>query len=128
MSYLLDTHALLWWLFDDGRLSTTVRGILQDPSNVIFVSSASAWEIATKHRLGKLASAAPLVRDMPGIVARAGFKELPVTIEHGERAGSFPQPHRDPFDRMLAAQASLENLSLITRDPALSQFGVGVVW
>lgn len=128
MDYLLDTHALLWWLFDDAQLSKTARGILEDPSHKVFVSSASAWEIATKHRIGKLASASVLVQDIAGYVSTAGFKELPIAIRHAQRAGSFPQSHRDPFDRMLAAQALIENLLLITRDDELPQFGVTVVW
>lgn len=128
MRCLLDTHTLLWWLFDDPRLSQTVRGILTDPSNAALVSSASAWEIATKHRLGKLDSAAPLVQDMAGWIARAGFVELPVTIAHAQRAGSWPQQHRDPFDRMLAAQSVIEELPVLSRDRALAQFGVLPVW
>jgi len=128
MRCLLDTHAFLWWMFDDPRLSVTVRGILMDPSNAAFVSSASAWEIATKHRLGKLDSAAPLVQDMQGWLARAGFLELPITVAHAQRAGSWPQPHRDPFDRMLAAQSVLEGIPIVSRDPALAQFGVLPVW
>jgi len=128
MRCLLDTHALLWWLFDDPRLSGTVRGIAMDRSNAVFVSSASAWEIATKHRLGKLDSAAPLVTDTSGWIGRAGFGELPVGIAHAQRAGSWPQPHRDPFDRMLAAQSVLEDLPILSRDPAFAQFGVLAVW
>lgn len=128
MRCLLDTHTLLWWLFDDPRLSQTVRGILTDPSNAAFVSSASAWEIATKHRLGKLDSAAPLVQDMAGWIVRAGFVELPVTIAHAQRAGNWPQQHRDPFDRMLAAQSVIEELPVLSRDRALAQFGVLPVW
>ncbi len=128
MRCLLDTHALLWWLFDDPRLSDTVRGILMDRSNALYVSSASAWEIATKHRLGRLDSAAPLVQDMKGWIARAGFRELGITIAHAQRAGSWPQPHRDPFDRMLAAQSALEELPIVSRDPALPQFGIVPVW
>ena len=77
---------------------------------------------------GKLESAAPLVQDMPGWLARAGFSELPITIAHAQRAGSWPQPHRDPFDRMLAAQSVLEQLPVVSRDSALAQFGVLPVW
>jgi PIN domain nuclease of toxin-antitoxin system len=128
LSYLLDTHALLWWLFDDPKLSTTARGIIADPAHAIFVSSASAWEIATKHRLGKLDSAAALLQDFPGYVRQAGLAELSITIPHAQRAGSWPQPHRDPFDRMIAAQAMLEGLSVLSRDEAIPQFGVTVVW
>ena len=128
MRFLLDTHALLWWLFDDPQLSSKARGVLMDRGNAVFVSSASAWEIATKYRLGKLDSAAPLVRDMPGWIAQAGFDELPISIAHAERAGSWPQPHRDPFDRMLAAQSVLDGLPLITRDDAIAQFGAATFW
>jgi len=128
MRCLLDTHALLWWMFDDPRLSDTARGLLMDPSNEVFVSSATAWEISTKHRLGRLHSATPLVQDMRGWIARAGFSELEISIAHAQRAGSWPQPHRDPFDRMLAAQSVLEELPIVSRDPALPQFGVVPVW
>ena len=101
---------------------------LMDPSNEAFVSSASAWENATRHRLGKLDSAAPLVQEMGGWIARAGFLERPITIAHAQRAGSWPQPHRDPFDRMLAAQSVLEELPIVSRDPVLAPFGVLPVW
>lgn len=128
MSFLLDTHALLWWLFNDPKLSAVARGILSDPNNVVFVSSASAWEISTKYRLGKLNSAATLVGDVGGFVAEAGFVELPIRLSHAQQASLWPQSHRDPFDRMLAAQAKLEGLTLISLDPELHQFGVRVVW
>ncbi len=128
MRFLLDTHALLWWLFDDPRLSETAREIIGDPENEILVSSASAWEISTKHRLGRLPAARELVQDVAGWIQKAGFQELPVRIPHAQRAGSWPQRHRDPFDRMLAAQSALEDLALITQDPALSTFGVRLVW
>lgn len=128
MRCLLDTHVLLWWLFDDDRLSATARGLVMDRANEVFVSGASAWEIATKFRLGKLDSAAPLVADMRGWIDRAGLKELPISIAHAQRAGSFPQPHRDPFDRMLAAQSQIEEFALVSRDPAFAQFGVFAVW
>lgn len=128
MRVLLDTHALLWWLFDDPRLSETVRGLLMDPATEVFASAASGWEIATKHRLGKLASAGALVQDMCGWLEKAGFDELPITLAHAGRAGSWPQPHRDPFDRMLAAQSVIESLPLVSRDQALRAFGVTLIW
>jgi PIN domain nuclease of toxin-antitoxin system len=128
MRFLLDTHALLWWLFDDPRLSQAAREIIADGDNEILVSSASAWEVSTKHRLGKLPGAAVLVRDIAGWVERAGFRELSVTLPHAQRAGSWPQEHRDPFDRMLAAQSALEDLPLISRDPAFAPFGIRMVW
>ena len=127
-TYLLDTHALIWWLLADPRLSKAARGVVSDPSNRIAVSSASAWEIATKHRLGKLAGVDLLARDVAKWVARAGFVDLPITIKHAQRAGGFPQRHRDPFDRMLAAQSELEGFPLITSDKAFGPFGARVVW
>lgn len=128
MRALLDTHTLLWWLFDDPRLSLVARAILADPGNEILVSSASAWEIATKFRLGRLPAATVLAQDIGAWVARAGFSALPITIAHAQRAGAWPQPHRDPFDRMLAAQGAVEDVPLVTRDPVFAQFGVQVRW
>lgn len=128
MRFLLDTHTLLFWLYDDARLTKRVREIVGDSTNRILVSSASAWEISTKHRLGKLPGALELARDISGWVQRAGFLELPVTIPHAQRAGSWPQTHRDPFDRMLAAQSALEELPLLSDDPRLEDFGIRLVW
>jgi PIN domain nuclease of toxin-antitoxin system len=128
MRLMLDTHALLWWLFDDARLSPTVRGLVGDRGNEVLVSSASGWEIAIKYRLGKLPSAAVLVQDLPGWVAKAGFAELPIRLAHAQRAGMWPQDHRDPFDRMLAAQSSVEDLPLVSSDTALRGFGITLVW
>jgi PIN domain nuclease of toxin-antitoxin system len=128
MRFLLDTHALLWWLFDDPGLSVNARDIIADSENTILVSSASAWEIATKHRLGRLPAARELVRDVAGWVERAGLTHLAITIQHAQRAGSWAQTHRDPFDRMLAAQSAIEDVPLITRDPAFGPFGVRLVW
>lgn len=128
MRLLLDTHALLWWLFDDPKLPDTVRRLIADRSNQILVSSASAWEICTKHRLGKLPAADQLAGDVAVWVLRAGFNELPVTIEHAQKAGSWPQRHRDPFDRMLAAQGSIEGVPLVSRDEALESFEVELIW
>jgi len=128
VAYLLDTHALLWWLFDDPKLSSNARGVILDPGNEILVSSISALEIATKHRLGKLDSATSLLQDFTGWMAQAGFAELSVSIAHAQRAGSWLQPHRDPFDRILAAQSLLEGAPLISRDDAFVQFGVNLLW
>ena len=128
MKYILDTHTLLWWLFDSPRLSTAARKLVADPSNTIFASSASAWEIATKHRLGKLPEAQVLAQDLGGWFRRAGFVELSVSVAHAQRAGSWPQPHRDPFDRMIAAQSVIESLPVIGCDKALQTFGVRQVW
>ncbi len=128
MKYLLDTHALLWWLFDDRRLSRRARGLIGDRGNDIVVSAVSSWEIATKHRLGRLPSADVLVQDISGWLMRAGFSELSMTVAHAQRAGTWQQPHRDPFDRMLAAQSVLEGAPLVTNDKVIQTFGIAVVW
>ncbi|MCH9649261.1 MAG: type II toxin-antitoxin system VapC family toxin [Deltaproteobacteria bacterium] len=128
MRFLLDTHALLWWLFDAPELSKTARELVADPANEIRVSAASAWEVSTKYRLGKLPAARELMQDLGGWLQRAGFQELPITISHAHQAGAWPQAHRDPFDRMLAAQSALEDLPLISRDPKLAPFGIRLVW
>lgn len=128
MTALLDTHVLLWWLFDDRRLSKVVRSLIVDPSNRMLVSSASAWEIAIKHRLGKLKAAEVLVQDLSGWIARAAMTELPITVTHAQRAGSWPHAHRDPFDRMLAAQSAIEEVPLVTSDAVFRAFGVQTLW
>lgn len=118
MSYLLDTHILLWWISNDPKLDATCRAIINDPQNRILVSSASAWEIATKYRVGKLPEAKELVETYAQTLQRAKFLELAITTAHALRAGSLPINHRDPFDRMIMAQAELENLPLLTTDKA----------
>lgn len=128
MRYLLDTHVFLWWLFDDPRLPGGVRELIAEPDNEFSVSSASAWEIATKHRLGKLPAAAPLVGDVDGWITRGGFQPLPISVAHADRAGSWPHAHRDPFDRMLAAQSEIESLPLVTGDRLIASFAIPVVW
>ena len=128
MSFLLDTHAFLWWMFDDARLSASVREIVADGERRILVSSASAWEIATKFRLGKLPAAATLVTDLGGWIERAGFRALPIEVAHAQRAGSWTQKHRDPFDRMPAAQSAIANLPLLTADPVFADFGIRTLW
>lgn len=125
---LLDTHALLWWLWDDPQLSPLSRQIIAEPGNEILVSAVSAWEITTKHRLGRLGGVEPLLVDMAGWIRRAGFAELPIGISHALRAGSWVLDHRDPFDRMLAAQSVIEDVPLVTRDPAFEGFGIRTVW
>ncbi len=128
MELLLDTHALLWWLAEPERLSTTVMEVLADPSQRVFVSAASAWEIATKHRLGRLPTAEVLLQEGWPLLQAQGFEPLPVTWRHGLRAGSYPLPHRDPFDRLLAAQAELDDITLVTADPALEPFPCRRLW
>jgi PIN domain nuclease of toxin-antitoxin system len=118
ISYLLDTHVLLWWLFDDPQLDTNCRKIVRDPNHQIIVSSVSAWEIATKYRIGKLPEAKQIVEEYSQILQQAKFIELGINSAHALRAGSLPISHRDPFDRMLMAQSELENLPIITYDRA----------
>jgi PIN domain nuclease of toxin-antitoxin system len=125
---LLDTHALIWWFLDDSRLSSKINQLIEDPSVTVHVSGATAWEIATKYRIGKLQEAAAIVADFPALIVRCHFVPLPVTIEHGHRAGLLPVEHKDPFDRMLAAQAIIEDMGLVTADPAMAGFGARLVW
>jgi PIN domain nuclease of toxin-antitoxin system len=128
MRLLLDTHALLWWLDGDASISQTAKEAITDESNDIFLSAASAWEITTKHRLGKLPGAAAVAADIAACIANQGFLELPITVAHGQRAGSLPGPHRDPFDRMLIAQAMTEDLVLVSNEVAFDAYGVRRLW
>mgnify|MGYP001767398529 FL=1 len=128
MRLLLDTHSFLWWVTDDPRLPASARAAIGDEANAIYISAASAWEMATKHRLGKLDGAADAIKRFAELVAADGFEHLPVTYAHALKAGSFRTTHRDPFDRMLAAQSELEGLSLVTRDPAFATLGTRTLW
>ncbi len=128
MRVLLDTHALLWWMTDDPKLSTTARNTIQDETHTVLVSAASAWEIATKCRLGKLAIGARVLRDFDELITADGFSHLAVNYRQAIHAGSYPQEHRDPFDRVLAAQAELEQVPLVTADPALQTFPIRCLW
>lgn len=125
---ILDTHALLWWLFDDPHLSEPARQAIADPERRIWVSAASAWEIATKDRLGKLPEAGDVPHRLPHYLRKARFLELPITIEHSLRAGSLPGPHRDPFDRMLIAQSFTTGYLVVTVDPVFRDYGAQVLW
>jgi PIN domain nuclease of toxin-antitoxin system len=126
--YLLDSHVLLWWWFDPGRLPTEVRLVLINPTSEVFVSAASIWELSLKHHQGKLPELAAVIDDLPGLLQADGFQRLAMSISHGLRAGGYSQPHRDPFDRMLAAQAELERLVLISADQQLATFPCQTLW
>jgi PIN domain nuclease of toxin-antitoxin system len=128
MRVLLDTHALLWAAFRKDLLSAHARELIEAPANEILVSAASAWEIATKYRLGKLPLAQVLVEDFVPRVAAAGYILLSISAEHALRAGRLPADHKDPFDRMLAAQAIDEDLPLLSSDEQLDVFGVRREW
>jgi PIN domain nuclease of toxin-antitoxin system len=125
---LLDTHALLWWLDGDRRLSPRVRRLIDSDQTAVLVSAASAWEICTKFRLGKLPGAAAVAADLMGCLDSQGFAPLSITVDHAQRAGSLPGPHRDPFDRVLIAQSQAEDLPLVTVDPVFGLYGVKVIW
>jgi len=125
---LLDTHTLLWWLDGDRRLSRTARKAIADSDNAVVVSAASAWEIATKVRIGKLPGAIDVAADIPGCLAHQQFQSLDITVLHAQRAGRLPGDHRDPFDRMLIAQAQIEDLPIVTNDEIFDRYGVTRLW
>jgi PIN domain nuclease of toxin-antitoxin system len=125
---LLDTHALIWWLIGDPALSGSARSCIADDDNDVFVSAASGWEIATKFRLGKLPRAAALAADVAGVLAGQGFGELPVTLRDAQLAGELPGDHRDPFDRMLVAQAILADLTLVSNEAIFDRWAVRRLW
>jgi PIN domain nuclease of toxin-antitoxin system len=128
LRFLLDTHALIWFVAGSENLPVAVRGVIEDERNDIHVSAVSAMEVTTKFRLGKLASAAPLASDFERVIAARGFLPLPITVGHAERAGAMSIPHKDPFDRLLIAQALVEDMTLISNEAVFSGFGVGRLW
>ena len=128
MRLLLDTHALLWWLAGDEALSNAAREAITDPDNDVFVSAASAWEIATKYRLGKLPGAAVIAADIAGAVASQDFTELPINIRDGQVAGGLPAIHKDPFDRMLIAQAITADMVIVSNEALFNAYAVARLW
>jgi len=125
---LLDTHALLWWMTDDSRLSRLARDLMVKRENELMVSAVSAWEIATKVRLGRLPMAADLMKNFALDIAARKLVMLPVTLDHGIKAGLLPGPHQDPFDRMLIAQALAEEVPVISNDRAFDGYEVRRYW
>lgn len=128
MRLLLDTHAFICWLAGDAALSRAGRRAVTDDGNDVYVSTALAWEIATKHRLGKLAAAGTLASDVAAAVASQGFILLPITMRHAQAAGGLAGTHEDPFDRMLMAQASFESMVLVSRETVFDTYGVQRLW
>ena len=128
MRLLLDTHALIWWLAGDEALSSRAREAIEDEGNSIAVSAASAMEIATKFRIGKLPDAALLAQDFEAIIADQGFVELAITVHHALRAGEMNIAHKDPFDRFLIAQAQSEDMVLISNEALFDGFAVKRLW
>ena len=125
---LLDTHALLWWLLDSPELSATARAAIAAPDQRVSVGAATGWEIATKYRIGKLPEARDIVEKLPTYLRKQRFEVVPITLEHSMSAGALPGPHRDPFDRMLIAQATALDASVATVDPVFAEYGVRVLW
>lgn len=128
MRCLLDTHTLLWWMTSDRHLSRPAHALIQDQNNTPLASAVSAWEIATKVRLRRLPAAEDLIRNLVDELTRERMEILAVTAEHGIRAGLLPGPHKDPFDRMLIAQALTEGVPIVSNDRALDGYGVKRLW
>lgn len=128
MDLLLDTHVVLWWLAGDPQLTQLAQNAISDHANTVYVSAATTWELATKYRLGRLPDAGPLVVDFPREMARQGFRELPITWRHGQIAGELPGPHKDPFDRMLIAQAREERMALVSNEKIFDQYVAKRLW
>ncbi|WP_353932909.1 type II toxin-antitoxin system VapC family toxin [Okeanomitos corallinicola TIOX110] len=118
INYLIDTHILLWWFFDDPKLDKLCREIIKNPDHHILVSSVSPWEIATKYRIGKLPEAKDILPIYSQLLIQSQFIELTINSNHAIRAGTLPIDHRDPFDRMIMAQAEIEKMPVITYDQA----------
>lgn len=128
MRVLLDTHTLLWAMVEPSLLSRKASQIISDQANTIMVSAASAWEIATKVRLGKLPTAERIERDFLRLMDGSGYLLLPIDVPAALRAGRFVSSHRDPFDRMIAAQAIADDLPILSKDPKLDTFNVHRIW
>jgi PIN domain nuclease of toxin-antitoxin system len=125
---LLDTHALIWWLAGDEKLGRRAREAISDEANLVAVSAASAMEVATKFRIGKLPDAALLAQDFEAIIASQGFTELGISVRHARLAGEMGVDHKDPFDRLLIAQAMSEDLALVSNETRFDEFAVTRVW
>lgn len=128
MRLLLDTHALAWWLLDDPHLPLRVRELIANPDNDVFASAVSAFEAATKYRIGKWNDIGPLATSFEATMTSLGYPVLNISATHAGRAGLMAGDHRDPFDRLLAAQAEIEEMALVTNDPAFEMFPVQSVW
>ncbi|QAA76333.1 MAG: hypothetical protein BIP78_0567 [Candidatus Bipolaricaulis sibiricus] len=128
MKCLLDTHVFLWWVAGDRRISPKAREIIADGRNTLYLSAASGWEMAIKAGLGRLRVDDELERFIPEQMALNGIEGLPVALAHALRVAALPLHHRDPFDRLLVAQAELEGLVVLTGDPQIAAYGVETLW
>jgi len=125
---LLDTHALIWWLVGDDALSRRAREAIADEDNAVAISAASAMEVATKFRIGKLPDAALLAQEFEAVIAEQGFDELAISVHHARLAGEMNIPHKDPFDRLLIAQAQAEDMVLVSNEALFDGFAVNRLW
>lgn len=128
MRLLLDTHAVIWAVEQPAQLSASVRSVLEDASNQLLISAATVWEIAIKVGLGKLSLSMPYREWMNRVIADLGATLLPITIEYAGVQAILPIHHRDPFDRMLIAQARVENVPFVSNDNAFDQYGISRLW
>jgi PIN domain nuclease of toxin-antitoxin system len=125
---LLDSHTLLWWILDHPALTLGARETISRTENTVLVSAASAWELAIKFRAGRLPEASDLVSNFPVEIEQEGFQLLAISAEHGIRAGLLPGPHKDPFDRMLIAQAQAENTPIVSNEAVFETYGIRRLW
>lgn len=128
MKALLDTHAFLWWITDDSRLSQAAREFIANPENELFLSAASGWEMAIKTGLGRLEVAEPLTEFIPRALSDNSIQSLPIQMIHTLSVGKLPPLHRDPFDRLLIAQAQVEDIPILTIDEQIVRYAVEVIW
>ena len=128
MRLLLDTHTLIWWLIELPRLADQARAAIADPENQVFVSAVSALEITTKHRSGKLPEAGVLASSFEAEIEAEGFFGLPISLQHAQRAGQLAFAHKDPFDRLLIAQALTEGMTLVSNERVFDATGVSRLW
>lgn len=128
MRLLLDTHTFIWWMTNDRALPASAREIIGREDNDVFLSAATAWEMAIKHKIGKLPVVAGFIADVPRAMEAEGFIELPVSVVHGQMAGALDGHHKDPFDRMLIAQALCEELTLVSNETRFDTYGVTRLW
>ncbi len=128
MRALLDTHAFLWWVLEDPRLSITARATIADPDIEVLVSAVSAWEITIKAAAGRLDLPEPARTYVPSRTSANDFHELPISVAHAVGVGDLPGLHRDPFDRMLVAQAQVEGIPIVTNDAAIARYDIETIW
>ncbi|OPY04723.1 MAG: PIN domain protein [Syntrophorhabdus sp. PtaB.Bin184] len=128
MRLILDTHAFLWWIVDGPQLSSRVRDVVKNPANELFLSVASAWEIAIKVNLGRLRLPDRPDRFIPGQLMKNAIEPLPVEMSHALYVSRLPAIHRDPFDRIIIAQSILEKMPVVTRDTDIAKYKIKTLW